>query len=161
MPTDDHIYVVNGFYAQMRGKYTKPGSSIYYFSVSWNSAVLSWADFRSSVLGATDPDQAQAGSLRREICMRWEALGLPGRPTTGDNGVHGSAGAFEGLAERCNWLDAVLEEDETGQALLRAGVRKETLKAWMKDPQVTPQRVLAAPCTRSGCPSHRRNPCGS
>ena len=142
MPTDDHIYVINGFYAAMRSKFTSPGSSIYYFSVSWNSDVLSWADFRANVLGATDPQQAAEGSMRNEIFQRWEALGLPSRPTTGDNGVHGSASAFEGLAERINWLGASLDEDPTGQALLRAGVKKELLKAWCKDPQVLPRAAL-------------------
>ena len=158
MPTDDSIYVINGFYASMRSKYTSPGSSIYYYSVSWNSAALSWADFRSQVLGSTSPDTAQPGSMRREIYMRWESLGLPSRPTTGDNGVHGSASPFEALAERCNWLDAVLEEDETAQALIRAGVRKDTLKAWMKDPQVapaTPPSDDGAPTFSAACVSQR------
>ena len=135
MPADDHIYVINGFYAAMRSKFTSPGSSIYYFSVNWSSDALSWADFRANVLGATDPQQAAEGSMRNEIFQRWEALGLPSRPTTGDNGVHGSASAFEGLAERINWLGASLDEDPTGQALLRAGVKKELLKTWCKDPQ--------------------------
>jgi len=136
MPSDDHIFVINGFYAAMRSKYTKPGASIHYFSVSWNSEVLPWSEFRANVLGATDPEHAAEGSIRREIFQRWEALGLKSRPTTGDNGVHGSASAFEGLAEWINWLGASLEEDPTGQALLASGVKKETLKAWCKDPQV-------------------------
>ena len=37
----DSIYVVNGFYAAMRSKYTSPGSSIYYYTVSWDAASLS------------------------------------------------------------------------------------------------------------------------
>eukprot|EP00966_Prymnesium_polylepis_P017760 409219-Prymnesium_polylepis.1 len=86
MPSDDHIFVINGFYAAMRSKYTKPGASIHYFSVSWNSEVLPWSEFRANVLGATDPEHAAEGSIRREIFQRWEALGLKSRPTTGDNG---------------------------------------------------------------------------
>ena len=49
------IYVVNGFYATMQADYVEPGASIYYYSVQWNAASLSWEEFRSSVLGATDP----------------------------------------------------------------------------------------------------------
>ena len=68
MPSDsEHVYVINGFYAAMRSKYTSPGSSVYYYSVEWNAAELSWSDFRSEVLGATDPETAVAGSMRREI----------------------------------------------------------------------------------------------
>ena len=91
MPSDDSIYVVNGFYAAMRSKYTAPGSSIYYYSVQWDASSLSWSEFRASVLGATDPETATPGSMRSEICQRWEALGLPSKPNVGDNGVHGSA----------------------------------------------------------------------
>jgi len=136
MPAEDHLFVINGFYASMRSKYTTPGTSIYYFSVQWDAAALSWADFRASVLGATNPEQAAEGSLRREVLERWEGLGLASRPNTGDNGIHGSASAFEGLAERINWLGATFDDDLTGAALLRAGVKKELLKAWCKDPQV-------------------------
>ena len=98
MGSEDSIYVINGFYAAMRAKYTSPGSSIYYFSVQWDASAMSWADFRGSVLGATDPATAEAGSMRHEILQRWEALGLASKPNVGDNGVHGSASAFEGLA---------------------------------------------------------------
>ena len=137
MPSDEQaIYVINGFYAAMRGKYTAPGSSIYYYSVQWDASAMSWADFRSKVLGATDPASAAAGSMRNEILLRWEALGLADKPNVGDNGVHGSASAFEGLAERINWLEATLDDDDTGHALLEAGVKKDTLLKWMKDPQV-------------------------
>ena len=58
------------------------------------------------VLGATDPTQAAAGSLRRQILERWRELGLKAEPNVGDNGVHASASPFEGLAERMNWIGA-------------------------------------------------------
>eukprot|EP00322_Chrysochromulina_rotalis_P002392 CAMPEP_0115881318 /NCGR_PEP_ID=MMETSP0287-20121206/28368_1 /TAXON_ID=412157 /ORGANISM="Chrysochromulina rotalis, Strain UIO044" /LENGTH=293 /DNA_ID=CAMNT_0003337243 /DNA_START=1 /DNA_END=880 /DNA_ORIENTATION=+ len=120
----------------MRSKYTSPGASLYYYSVQWDASAMSWADFRASVLGATDPAAAAAGSMRNEILQRWEALGLPSKPNVGDNGVHGSASAFEGLAERLNWLGATLDDDDTGRALLDAGVKRDTLMQWTKDPQV-------------------------
>ena len=135
-PPDDYVYVINGFYAQMRSKYTAPGSSIYYFSVKWDSAELSWSDFRGAVLGATDPETAASGSMRREILSRWESLGLASKPNVGDNGVHASASPFEGVAERLNWLGATLDDDDTGHAFLEAGVKRDTLLHWTKDPQV-------------------------
>ena len=119
-----------------RSKYTAPGSSIYYYSVEWDNTELSWADFRAKVLGATDPEQAAKGSMRAEVLQRWEALGLPSKPNVGDNGVHGSASPFEGLCERLNWLGESMELDPTGHALLEAGVKLDTLRAWTKDPQV-------------------------
>ena len=85
------IFVINGFYATMRAEYTEPGSSIYYYSLEWNASTLSWAEFRASVLGATDPTTAKDGSLRKHVLDNWQALGLSSRPDVGQNAVHGSA----------------------------------------------------------------------
>ena len=130
------IYVVNGFYATMQADYVEPGASIYYYSVQWNAASLSWEEFRSSVLGATDPSAARAGSLRRDVLDNWEELGLAERPNIGRNAVHGSASPLEALVERLNWLAASIDDDETAAAIMDAGVKKDTLLAWAKDPQV-------------------------
>ena len=132
------IYVVNGFYATMQAEFTAPGSSIYYYSVQWNAAALPWAEFRSRVVGATDPALAVDNSLRKHLLKNWQALGLDARPSIGQNGVHASASPFEGLAERMNWLAASIDDDETGQALLEAGIKKQTLLKWTKDPQAPP-----------------------
>lgn len=65
-----------------------------------------------------------------------DALGPTTEPNVGDNGVHASASPFEALVERMNWVGAQLEADDFGQALLAAGVPRETILAWTKDPQV-------------------------
>jgi len=130
------LFVINGFYAGMRAKYTEPGSSIYYYSVQWDSDELSWADFRSSVLGGTDPEVATPGSLRAQIMKNWQMLGLQAQPNVGDNAVHGSASPLEGMVERMNWLGAKMSSDETAKALMEAGISASTLEAWSKDPQV-------------------------
>ena len=104
--------------------------------MQWDAAALSWAEFRASVLGATDPEKAQSGSMREQVCARWQELGLAAKPDVGDNGVHGSASPFEGLSERLNWLGGTVDEDETALALMAAGVKKPTLLSWTKDPQV-------------------------
>jgi len=132
----EHIFVINGFYMAMREKFTKPGSSIYYYLVEWEPNKLSWEDFRGKVLGATDPSTAADGSLRKEIFKDWKALGLASEPNVGDNGVHASASPFEALAERLNWMGATLEEDAFGKAMLGSGIPKETVMTWTKDPQV-------------------------
>ena len=43
MADQTDIYVINGFYAAMRSKYTKAGEAVYYYAVQWNSSLLSWA----------------------------------------------------------------------------------------------------------------------
>lgn len=130
------IFVVNGFYMAMRGKFTEPPAKIHYFTVEWDAATLSWEDFRGKVLGATDPTTAAEGSLRREILDKWQKLGLASKPHTGDNGMHASASPFEAMAERCNWLGAELEKDMYGKAMIASGIPADTIKEWTNDPQV-------------------------
>ena len=45
------MYVFNGFFMSMRSKFVAPGTSIYYFTIEWDSKKLSWEDFRGNVLG--------------------------------------------------------------------------------------------------------------
>merc|ERR1740138_1978976 len=68
----DGIYVINGFYMNMRGKFTAPGTSIYYYEVEWNPKDLAWGDFREKVLGGTDPKTAYTDSARHLIYANWE-----------------------------------------------------------------------------------------
>mmetsp|Transcript_19987 Transcript_19987/g.23951 ORF Transcript_19987/g.23951 Transcript_19987/m.23951 type:complete len:336 (-) Transcript_19987:137-1144(-) len=130
------IYIFNGFFMSMRSKFVLPGTSIYYYVVEWDSKDLSWADFRGSVLGPTDPADAPADSMRGLIMAKWKELGLKEVPNTGDNGVHASASPFEALAERMNWLGQAVKEDSFGAALLSAGIPLSTIIDWSTDPQV-------------------------
>lgn len=104
--------------------------------MQWPTESLSWADFRSEVLGATNPADAAVGSVRREILDKWEALGLSSKPNVGENGVHASASPFEALSERMNWTGVALADDAFGRALLAAGVPAATVASWTEDPQV-------------------------
>merc|ERR1711935_505024 len=104
------------------GKFTKPGTQIYYYSVEWDPAALSWADFRGKVLGPTDPAEAPADSLRGQVMSKWKDLGLEAEPNVGDNGVHASASPFE--------------KDVFGRSMLAEDISIETIKAWSVDPQV-------------------------
>lgn len=130
------IYSFNGFFMQMRTKFTAPGLNIHYYVVEWEPEACSWADFRGKVLGPTDPAEAPADSLRGIINADWEALGLKDAPNVGDNGVHASASPFEALAERMNWLGVELKDDAFGAALLEAGVPEKYIKDGSVDPQV-------------------------
>jgi len=134
---DKTRYVFNAFFMSMRSKFTDPGASIYYFSVSWKPTDLSWKDFRGSVLGPTKPAEGPPGSLRRMVLEKWQDLGLTCEPNGGDNGIHASASPFEGLAERMNWLGIPADADPFGAALLARGMSVERIKAWGLDPRVT------------------------
>lgn len=133
---NDPLYVFNAFFMTMRQKYVDPDASIHCYVVEWSADDLSWKDFRGKVLGATDPAEAVEGSLRKTLYEKWEELGLGFQPTKGDNGVHGSASPFEGLAERMNWLSKDVIEDHYGKVLLSRGLTANLLAEWSKDPQV-------------------------
>jgi len=120
----------------MRDKYTKPGAQIYYYEVEWDSAKLSWKNFRENVIGATDPTTALDGSMRREVFKKFEELGLKSVPNIGDNSIHASASPFEALCERMNWLERKLSDDEFGRALLDSGIPQDTINKWILDPQI-------------------------
>lgn len=107
-----------------------------YYVVEWDAGRLSWADFRARVCGATDPAEADPGSIRGGALARWESLGLQEKPSVGENVLHASASPFEALAERLNWLGVALEQDSFGAALLAAGIPAETIREWSVDPQV-------------------------
>jgi len=132
----DDIFVINGFYMDMRSKFTTPGTSIYFYEVEWDPKTLSWADFRNEILGGTDPKTAHIDSARHLIYSNWKGLGLKACPDTGDNGVHASASPFEAMSERCNWLGADISKDFYGAAAVASGVPLEMLKAWTDDPPV-------------------------
>jgi len=132
----DGYYVFNGFFMAMRDAFVTPGNMIYYFKVEWNPNELNWSDFRLRVLGKTDPSQADQFSIRGLIYTDWQKLGLSKQPETGSNGIHGSASAFEALFERINWCGGELKEDSFGKVMLDAGVTEDTIRLWMKDPQV-------------------------
>jgi len=130
------VYIFNGFFMAMRSKFTKANEEIYWYSVEWDSAALSWADFRGKVLGPTDPADAPKDSLRGQILAQWKELGLKAQPNVGDNGMHASASPFEAFAERNNWLSVPIKEDLFGKHLLCEGIPEFQVKAWSVDPQV-------------------------
>ena len=129
-------YTFNAFFMTMRGKFTKPGTSIHYYVVEFDPSKLSWGAFRGEVLGPTNPADAPTGSLRGIIAANWQKLGLLAPCDGGDNAVHASASPFEGLAERTNWLAGSVADDPFGSALLAKGVSEATIKKWSSDPQV-------------------------
>ena len=99
--------------------------------------VLSRRAFRRDVIGATDLEAAADGSARAAL-RALRHFGLDAAPSTGNNGVHASAGPLEGLKERCVWAGATLESDAFAQQPLAAGLERSTLEAWLDtNPVVT------------------------
>jgi nucleoside diphosphate kinase len=119
------LIVINGFYPAMKERFTAPGLTIRWYDASFDPALLSWADFRGEVIGATKPDQAVQGSLRSELLLRYREFGLDEAPGMTNNGVHASAGPIEGTREQMVWLDVDPASSDLGKALFESGLRKE------------------------------------
>jgi nucleoside diphosphate kinase len=92
---DEIIYVINGFHPRQLKHFTEAGRSIVVMTLSSD---VSWTDARSNFIGATNPNNANIGSLRREFLDNKENLGLA-EVSQGVNGVHLSAGPVEALIE--------------------------------------------------------------
>jgi len=103
------------------------------YDVSFSPDVLSWKDFRSLVIGATNPEKAAPGSLRRLLRDMYQDLDLEQQPRTAFNGIHASAGPIEGLREFQVWLDREPAEHELGAAFLKKGMSPGELDALMEN----------------------------
>lgn len=128
----DGKFVINGFYEGLRSKFVQPGTEIYYFVIKFATSSMTWEYFRGQFIGATNPSSAEPTSIRGEMMQRAEELGT-GELSTGNNGVHASAGALEGLRERLIWTHSSLAEDPFGRALLDAGISRKLLHTWLED----------------------------
>lgn len=122
MSSGHPMYVLNGFYARMREKFTTPGAVVHWFIVRFKTEALSWQSFRREVVGATNPAAAAEGSLRAKFRDEWCSLGLQAEPDGQDNGVHASAGPLEALRERILWTGSSLDSDTFGAALASRGL---------------------------------------
>lgn len=89
------IYLLNAFHPRQLEHFTSTGRSIVVFGLSGS---LSWKESRRNFIGATKPQTAEAGSLRRLLLEGKEAFGLP-EVSQSYNGVHLSAGPVESLVE--------------------------------------------------------------
>lgn len=92
---DEIIYLINGFHPRQLKHFTEKGRSIAVMTLSGD---LSWSDARNNFIGATNPLNANKGSLRREFLDNKTGLGLA-EVSQGVNGVHLSAGPVEALIE--------------------------------------------------------------
>lgn len=143
LPEKSPFFCINGFYPGMRAEYSAPSSSLHYFLVEWSSTMLDWATFRSSVIGACHPLEADPLSLRGAVAKQWRELRLQRPPDLMHNAIHASASAFEACVERSIWFKTPLEEDAMfGQKLISAGIPLTTLKDWSANPKIFDKNVF-------------------
>ncbi len=91
----EEIYLVNGFHPRQLDHFTRQGRNIIVFILTGNT---DWNIARNDFIGKTNPQEAKPGSIRHELLLRKEMLGLEAVNSSW-NGVHLSAGPVEALVE--------------------------------------------------------------
>lgn len=131
--------LVNGFHPRQLAHFEEEGRSIVTFRLVTNT---DWATARNDLIGATNPEKANAGSLRRTFLEKKEELGLE-EVSQGINGVHLSAGPIEGLAELCRFSGVNLQSDIMGMQgfllgkHLLASADETTIRTILSDSSLT------------------------
>jgi len=92
--------VLNPFHAYQLVPFISKGNALIVFECQ---SSMSWGDLRTKLCGATNPEKADAGSIRAELLKNKEATGMVA-VNISSNGVHMSAGPLEGLVELRRFL---------------------------------------------------------
>lgn len=153
--TKKSLKVRGGFYFQ---KYTHAGQDfllvdgfhphqIEYFTLPDRRVVLmvchsktEWKKLRWDMIGSTFPEKASSGSIRGELFARAAEFGYD-KVDIANNGVHLSAGPFEGIAELDNFVAKALGKDIFAQLsfvklMLAEGLTMEQIKKSITNPTI-------------------------
>jgi hypothetical protein len=126
------IVILNGFHPRQLAFFTADDAVCAFLH---GSSRTDWDVLRNDLIGATDPSQAKADSIRGTLYADPAAFGLTS-VNSNFNGVHMSAGPLEGLGE----LDRFFGEARpaTGWAftrtLLAAGATEADIDGYLRNP---------------------------
>jgi hypothetical protein len=108
----DRFILINGFHPGQLNHFTAPDHRIALFLVHSDTA---WKALRGDMVGNTYPEKAASTSMRGAFFAEPARYGL-GHVDISTNGVHLSAGPFEGVFEILNFFGS-LTQDETSRPL--------------------------------------------
>lgn len=135
---EKHVFVLNGFHPFQLYHFTRKGAFIIVMAVSSDT---DWKILREKFIGATNPEKAAEGSLRRIFLEKKEELGIP-VVGQGYNGVHLSAGPVEALIELLRFCsnyeeNRILKPEDTaiGRKFLEI-FDNNTLEKIMENPKI-------------------------
>ncbi len=131
------IFVVNGFYGNMRDMYCdRSAPSTRFYVIEWNVLNLSRRRFMEDVIGDDDPMKASSTSIRGSSVEDWEMLGLTDIPSRVHNIVHVSHSAFESLVDRITWVKGMTSYTDSFGSKLLEKVSATVLTSWLQNPLV-------------------------
>lgn len=99
------VVLVNGFHPAQLAHFTDPAHRIVLVLLHSDTP---WPVLRNEMIGATFPEKAAEHSIRGTLYRQPERYGLES-VTIANNGVHLSAGPFEGLFEISNFFGKILD----------------------------------------------------
>ncbi len=135
----EDFILVNGFHPAQLLHFTDPTHRIVLVLIHSDTP---WATLRNEMVGATFPEKAFPHSIRGTLYAHAEDYGL-GTVSIANNGVHLSAGPFEGLFEINNFFGKILDLDIEKQPplllkkMLAAGLPMQTALKALENPIVT------------------------
>ena len=135
----EDFILVNGFHPAQLLHFTDPTHRIVLVLVHSDTP---WATLRNEMVGATFPEKAVPHSIRGTLYAHAEDYGL-GTVSIANNGVHLSAGPFEGLFEINNFFGKILDLDIEKQPplllkkMLAAGLPMQTALKALENPIVS------------------------
>lgn len=100
-----------------------------------------WKILRGDLIGSTFPEKADPSSIRGILYTKSNELGL-GKVDIAANGIHLSAGPFEGMSEIANFVGKSLNKDllmetTTAKALVKVGLNKDQIYTISQNPTIT------------------------
>ncbi len=132
-------FLINGFHPRQLRHFTEKGRSIVTFTLESNT---DWQVAREQFVGKTNPNEAVSGSIRNELLVHSDELGLSNISSSW-NGVHLSAGPVEGLIELIRYNSdfqkneiSTVSEYSFGKRLLSV-FSKQTVDGILENPTVT------------------------
>jgi hypothetical protein len=101
---DRKIVLVNAFHPEQLAHFTRRSHRIVLFLIHSNT---DWAILRENMVGATFPEKADPQSIRGTLYANPQQFGFE-TVSIANNGVHLSAGPFEGMFEIANFFGKIL-----------------------------------------------------
>jgi hypothetical protein len=128
------VVILNGFHPRQLSFFTAEDAACAFLH---GSSPTEWEVLRSELVGATDPSQANARSLRGTLYADPASFGLTS-VNSNFNGVHMSAGPLEGLGELDRFFGEVqpLTDWSFARTLAAAGASTEAITGFLDNPVI-------------------------
>jgi hypothetical protein len=128
------VVILNGFHPRQLSFFTATDAACAFLHAS---SPTDWEVLRTELIGATDPSQATARSLRGTLYADPASFGLTA-VNSNFNGVHMSAGPLEGLGELDRFFGEVkpLTDWLFARTLAAAGASTDAITGFLENPVI-------------------------